>query len=303
MFGLRGEEAGSGLRRRGQEPREGVARVCANFPDAYWRERDRTETDPAEFHAALARGGWLCVALPEALGGSGLGIAEATVMMQTIAESGAGMAGGQAVHANIYATQPLARFGTPEQHARVVPAVLAGASCVCFGVTEPNAGLDTRRLTTTATRQADGSYRVTGAKVWITCAQVAAHMMLLARTSTPAAAAATAAASGSASDGLSLFCIDLDRSAPGLEMRRIRKMGGRAVDAHEVFFDGYAVPGDTLVGAEGGGFRAVLHGMNAERCLLASEALGLGFAALRRAADYARRRVVSAAPSPPSAAK
>ncbi|KAK4135799.1 putative acyl-CoA dehydrogenase [Trichocladium antarcticum] len=252
--------------------RDGVRRVCSRFPNAYWQEHDQLETDPTDFHAALARDGWLGIALPERLGGSGLGISEATIMMQTIAESGAGMAGAQAIHANVNATQPLARFGTAEQLRSTIPNIVSGKWRVCFGVTEPNAGLDTRRLSTTAARQPDGSYRVSGQKIWITCAQVAAKMILLARTTLR-----EAVPTRGDDDGLSLFCIDLDRSQPGLAMRRIKKMGGRAVDANEVFFDNYRIPADALIGAAGRGFRMVLHGMNAERCLLAGEALGLGW--------------------------
>ncbi|KAL1861701.1 hypothetical protein Daus18300_008670 [Diaporthe australafricana] len=265
--------------------REAVSAVCAQFPNTYWQEKDQREEDPKEFHAALARDGWLGIALPESLGGSGLGISEATMMMQTIAESGAGMAGAQAIHANVYATQPLARFGTPEQLGSVIPHVVSGRWRTCFGVTEPNSGLDTLRLATSAMRQADGSYRVTGQKIWITCAQVARKMMLLART-TPLAEV------GKPSEGLSMFCIDLDREQPGLDIRKIKKMGGRAVDANEVYFDNYAIPADSLIGEEGKGFKMILHGMNAERCLLAGEALGLGYAALTRAAEYAKDRTV-----------
>lgn len=264
--------------------RDAVLQICSRFPNTYWQEHDQQEKDPTSFHAALAKDGWLGIALPESLGGSGLGISEATMMMQSIAESGAGMAGAQAIHANVYATQPLARFGTPEQLRSTIPNIVSGKWRVCFGVTEPNAGLDTLRLSTAAVRQPDGSYRVTGQKIWITCAQVASKMILLART--------TPLEVKKKSEGLSLFCIDLDRSRPGLEMRRIKKMGGRAVDANEVFFDNYSIPEDALIGSEGQGFNISLHGMNAERCLLAGEALGLGYAALGKAASYARERTV-----------
>lgn len=265
--------------------REAVGHLCSRFPNTYWRERDLNEQDPSEFHEALAKDGWLGIALPEALGGSGLGISEAVMMLQTITESGAGMAGAQSVHANVYATQPLAKFGTEKQLATVIPNIISGKWRVCFGVTEPNTGLDTLRLSTTAKAQEDGSYRVTGQKIWITCAQVATKMILLART-TPLDQVRKP------SEGISLFCIDLDRTKPGLDMRKIKKMGGRAVDANEVFFDNYSVPADCLIGAEGQGFKIVLHGMNAERCLIAGEALGLGYAALTKAAGYARERVV-----------
>ncbi|KAM0254495.1 hypothetical protein ACHAQJ_006713 [Trichoderma viride] len=264
--------------------RQAVSEVCSHFPNTYWQEHDQKEQDPKEFHAALARDGWLGIALPETLGGSGLGISEATMMMQTIAESGAGMAGAQAVHANVYATQPLAKFGTEEQLQETIPGIISGKWRTCFGVTEPNAGLDTLRLSTTARREGD-EYVISGQKIWTTCGQVASKMILLART-TPYDKARKP------SEGLSLFCIDLDRTQPSLSMRKIKKMGGRAVDANEVFFDGYRIPAKTLIGEEGQGFKIVLHGMNAERCLLAGEALGLGYAALTRAASYARERIV-----------
>ncbi|KAF9775134.1 hypothetical protein IL306_006797 [Fusarium sp. DS 682] len=267
--------------------REAVSQVCQEFPNTYWQERDQQEKDPKEFHLALAKAGWLGIALPESLGGSGLGISEATIMMQTIAESGAGMAGAQSIHANVYATQPLAKFGSQEQLETIVPKIVSGDTRVCFGVTEPNAGLDTLRLATAAKKSADGSYyNVTGQKIWITCAQVASKMILLART-TPLEEVQKP------TEGLSLFCIDIgDRNKPGLDLRRIKKMGGRAVDANEVFFDNYQIPADSLIGEEGKGFRLILHGMNAERCLLAGEALGLGYAALKKATEYARERVV-----------
>ncbi|KAI1355719.1 putative acyl-CoA dehydrogenase [Xylaria sp. FL0043] len=265
--------------------REAVGAVCSRFPNTYWQERDQTEEDPKDFHAALAKDGWLGIALPESLGGSGLGISEATMMMQTITESGAGMAGAQAIHANVYATQPLAKFGTREQLESTIPNIISGKWRTCFGVTEPNTGLDTLRLRTFAKKQDDSSYSITGQKIWITCAQVARKMILLART-TPLEEVKKP------SEGLSLFCIDLDRSAPGLDMRKIKKMGGRAIDANEVFFDNYKIPANTLIGSENQGFKIILHGMNAERCLLAGEALGLGYAALKKAAEYARDRVV-----------
>ncbi|KAL2203569.1 acyl-CoA dehydrogenase NM domain-like protein [Sarocladium strictum] len=267
--------------------RDAVGQVCSEFPNTYWQEHDQEEKDPKEFHAALASSGWLGIALPESLGGSGLGISEATMMMQTIAESGAGMAGAQSIHANVYATQPLARFGSAAQLETTIPKIVSGDWRVCFGVTEPNAGLDTLRLSTTANKQSDGSYSVTGQKIWITCAQVASKMILLART-TPLEEVKKP------SEGLSLFCIDINRddAGNGLDLRKIKKMGGRAVDANEVFFDNYKIPADSLVGEEGKGFKMILHGMNAERCLLAGEALGLGYAALKKASTYAKERVV-----------
>ena len=209
-------------------------------------------------------------------------------MMQTITQSGAGMAGAQAIHANVYATQPLAKFGSKEQISTILPDIISGKSRVCFGVTEPNVGLDTTNLKTIAVREGE-NYRVSGQKIWITCAQVAKKMILLART-TPLDQVEKPI------DGLSLFCIDLEQDKAGLEMRKIKKMGARAVDANEVWFDNYMVPSSALVGEEGQGFRIILHGMNAERCLVAAEALGLGYAAVEKAAKYANERTVFSRP-------
>ncbi|KAL2410795.1 hypothetical protein ABEF95_002415 [Exophiala dermatitidis] len=233
--------------------RDAIQKICAQFPNEYWQQHDQTETDPKELHAALAADGWLGIALPEEFGGAGLGISEATIMLQTISQSGAGMAGAQSIHANVYATQPLAKFGNKEQLQSTIPNIISGQ------------------------------------KIWITCAQVASKMILLART-TPVEEVKKP------SEGLSLFCIDIDKSNPALELKKIKKMGGRAVDANEVFFDHYEVPADTLIGEEGQGFKIILHGMNAERCLLAGEALGLGYAAVEKAAKYARERVVFGRP-------
>lgn len=271
--------------------RDAILKITANFDNNYWQEHDRTETDPHELHAALAKDGWLGIALPEQYGGAGLGISEATMMLQTISQSGAGMAGAQSIHANVYATQPLAKFGNKAQLENTIPGIISGQHRTCFGVTEPNTGLDTLKLKTLAKKSSDGSkYSISGQKIWITCAQVATKMILLART-TPLEEVKKP------SEGLSMFCIDIPEDAKrtpgsGLELKKIRKMGGRAVDANEVFFDNYEVPSDTLVGKEGQGFKIILHGMNAERCLLAGEALGLGYVALEKAAGYAKERVV-----------
>ena len=270
--------------------KDAIEKICAQFPDEYWQQHDQTETDPKELHAALAADGWLGIALPEPFGGAGLGISEATMMLQTITQSGAGMAGAQSIHANVYATQPLAKFGNKEQLESTIPNIISGKERVCFGVTEPNTGLDTLRLKTFAKKSSDGSkYIVSGQKIWITCAQVASKMILLART-TPLEEVTKP------SEGLSMFCIDIDKSAPGLELKKIKKMGGRAVDANEVFFDNYEIPASTLIGEENKGFKIIMHGMNAERCLLAGEALGLGYAALEKATTYAKDRNVFGRP-------
>ncbi|KAI7351732.1 acyl-CoA dehydrogenase [Hortaea werneckii] len=270
--------------------RDAIFKICENFPDDYWMERDQTETYPHELHAALAKDGWLGIALPENLGGSGLGISEATMMLQSIAESGAGLAGAQSIHANVYATQPVSKFATEDQRDRFLRKIISGEWRTCFGVTEPNTGLETLKLKTLATPTQDGSgYHISGQKIWISSAQVATKMVLLART-TPLEEVKKP------SEGLSMFYIDFDLNAPGLEAKKIKKMGGRAVDANQVFFENYFVPKDALIGEEGQGFKIILHGMNAERCLLAGEALGLGYAALDKATTYAKERVVFGRP-------
>ncbi|KAI9731642.1 MAG: hypothetical protein M1818_007772 [Claussenomyces sp. TS43310] len=274
----------SGFTETQLQVREAISKICSRFPDEYWQKHDESGEYPHELHAALAKDGWIGIALPEELGGAGLGISEATMMLQTISESGAGMAGAQSIHANVYATQPVAKFATPEQRQEMLPKLISGSSRVCFGVTEPNTGLETLKLRTMAVKNGD-NYAISGQKIWISSAQVATKMVLLART-TPLEEVKKA------SEGLSLFFIDLDRTKPGLDLRKIPKMGTRAIDANEVFFDNYSVPTSTLIGLEGQGFKIVLHGMNAERCLLAGEALGLGYAALYRASNYARERTV-----------
>ena len=278
----------SGFTEEQMTVRDAILKICSNFPDEYWMECDQTETYPHELHAALAKDGWIGIALPEDLGGAGLGIAEATMMLQTIAESGAGLAGAQSIHANVYATQPVAKFASEDQRRRFLTKIISGEWRTCFGVTEPNTGLETLKLKTTAIKDGDG-YRITGQKIWISSAQVAQKMVLLARTTALEDVKKP-------SEGLSMFYIDLDKSQPGLDIQRIKKMGGRAVDANQVFFDNYYIPSDALVGNEGQGFKIILHGMNAERCLLAGEALGLGYIALKKATDYARERVVFGRP-------
>ncbi|KAF2674765.1 acyl-CoA dehydrogenase NM domain-like protein [Microthyrium microscopicum] len=270
------------------EVREAVSKLCSQFPDEYWMERDRKEQYPHELHAAMVRDGWIGIALPEELGGGGLGISEATMLLNTISQSGAGMAGAQSIHANVYATQPLAKFGTDQQNRDWIPDIIQGRSRTCFGVTEPNSGLNTLALTTTATRSGD-NYLISGQKIWISSAQVATHMILLART-TPVSE------SPKPTHGLSLFYIPFKPDNTTLTLTRIPKLGARAIDANQVFFDSYIVPADSLIGTLDAGFSYVLHGMNAERCLLAGEALGLGYAALKKATKYARERSVFGAP-------
>ncbi len=263
-----------------------VGRICSRFGDDYWLKKDKEGGFPHEFHQALAVDGWLGIAMPEAYGGAGLGVTEAAIMMQTIAESGAGMQGASSVHMNIFGLNPVVVFGTEEQKRRFLPPLIAGKEKSCFAVTEPNVGLDTTKLKTRATR--DGNrYRIDGQKIWISTAQVAEKVLLLART-TPFEEVKKP------TQGLSLFYTDLDRRY--VEVREIDKMGRKAVDSNQVFFDGLPVPVEDRIGEEGEGFRYILDGMNPERILIAAEAVGLGRVAIARAAQYAKERIVFGRP-------
>jgi acyl-CoA dehydrogenase len=224
--------------------------------------------------------------MPSEFGGAGLGISEAALMLQAIAQSGAGFSGASAVHMNIFGLHPVVVFGTHEQKSRWLPPIIRGHEIACFAVTEPDAGLNTLRLKTRAVRVGD-HYVVSGQKIWISTAQVAHKMLLLART-TPLEEVAKA------TRGLSLFYTDLDRSA--IDVREIEKMGRKAVDSNELFIDGLPIPVADRIGEEGCGFEYILHGLNPERILVAAEAVGLGRAALERAAAYAGERIVFGRP-------
>jgi acyl-CoA dehydrogenase len=266
--------------------RESVARVCARFDDAYWLERDTEGGFPHDFFAAIAADGWLGICIPEAYGGSGLGITEAALMTGAIAQSGAGMSGASAVHMNIFGLNPVVVFGTEEQKKRMLPPIAAGQHKACFAVTEPNTGLNTTQLKTRAVRHGD-RYVVDGQKVWISTAQVADKILLLART-TPLEEV------GKPTQGLSLFYTDFDRQR--IQVHEIAKMGRKAVDSNELFIEGFEIPLADRIGEEGRGFEYILHGMNPERILIAAEAVGLGRLALQRATDYAKERVVFGRP-------
>jgi acyl-CoA dehydrogenase len=265
-----------------QQIRETILKLCGGFDDAYWLEKDRSGEFPHELHAALAQAGWLGIAMPEEYGGAGLGITEAAVLMQAVAESGAAMSGASAVHINIFGLQPVVVFGSEEQKRRMLPPLIAGKDKACFAVTEPDAGLDTTALKVRAERRGN-DYVLSGQKIWISTAQVANKILILART-TPLEQVKRR------TEGLSLFYTDLDRSR--VAVRVIEKMGRHAVDSNEMFFDGMVVPAADRIGPEGDGFRSILHGMNPERILIAAEAVGIGRVALQRAAKYARERVV-----------
>lgn len=265
-----------------QAIRDAISRICARFDDAYWLRKDQEGSFPHDFHAAFAADGWLGIAIPEAYGGAGLGITEAVLMMQTVAESGAGFSGASALHMNIFGLNPVVVFGTEEQKERMLPPLIAGEDRACFAVTEPNAGLDTLRLKTRAVRDGD-RYILSGQKIWISTAQVANKMLILART-TPLEQVRRR------TEGLSLFYTDLDRRY--VTAHEIHKMGRSAVDSNQVFIDNLPVPVADRIGEEGKGFAYILHGMNPERILIAAEAVGLGRVALARAAAYAKERIV-----------
>ena len=258
-----------------------VTAICKRFDADYWRTKDRDGGFPLDFHAAFAKAGWLGIAMPVEVGGAGLGITEAAIMMRTISGSGAGMSGASAIHLNIFGLHPVVVNGTTEQKQRWLPPLIAGQHKACFGVTEPNTGLNTLKLKTRAERRGD-HYVVNGQKVWISTAQVADKILLLARTADPDPKAP--------SRGLSLFYTDLDRSR--IEVREIDKHGRKAVDSNQLFIDDLRIPVEDRIGEEGRGFEYILHGLNPERVLVAAEAVGLGRVALERAALYAKDRVV-----------
>jgi len=262
--------------------RDAIQKICAQYDDAYWRKRDKEGGFPEEFARSLAQDGWLGICIPEAYGGSGLSIADAAVMMRTVAESGAGMSGASAVHINVFGLNPVVVFGNHAQKQRMLPPMARGEVKACFGVTEPNTGLNTTQLKVRAVKRGD-RYLVDGTKVWISTAQVAQKILLLVRT-TPLEEVK------SPTQGLSLFYTDFDRSR--VRVQEIDKMGRKCVDSNELFFEGYEVPEEDRIGEEGRGFEYILHGMNPERILIAAEAVGLGKLALARATAYAKERVV-----------
>jgi acyl-CoA dehydrogenase len=262
--------------------RGAVEKICADFGDDYWLRKDREGGFPHDFHSAIAHAGFLGIAMPSEVGGAGLGITEAAILMQTVAESGGGLAAASSIHMNIFGLHPVVVFGSPEQRRRWLPPLIAGEHKACFGVTEPNAGLNTLKLKTRAVREGE-HYVVHGQKIWISTAQVAHKILLLART-TPIDEVKTPRG------GLSLFYTDLDRTK--IDVREIEKLGRKAVDSNELFIDGLRIPVEDRIGEEGKGFDYILHGMNPERVLLAAEAIGLGRVALKRASNYAKERVV-----------
>jgi len=262
--------------------RKSVAELCRRFDDQYWMEKDQAHEFPTEFYEAIASGGWLGITIPEEYGGHGLGITEATLLAEEVSRSGGGMNAASSIHMSIFGMHPVVVHGSEELKARTLPRIATGDLHVCFGVTEPGAGLDTPRISTFARRDGD-HYVVNGRKVWISKAMESEKILLLTRTSTYDEVEKK-------TDGMTLFLTDLDRAH--VDIRPIRKMGRNAVTSNELFIDDLRIPVEDRVGEEGQGFRYLLDGLNPERMLIAAEALGLGRVALDRAVRYATERIV-----------
>jgi acyl-CoA dehydrogenase len=262
--------------------REGVGAIVRSFGDDYWLARDEDGEFPREFHQAMARAGWLGITMPPEYGGAGLGVSEAVVMLHEVASHGGGMAAASTVHINLFGPHPIVVFGSPEQRQRWLPGLVEGRDQCCFGFTEPDAGLNTTAIKTFA-EKVPGGYIVHGQKVWTSTAQVANKIMLLTRTTRLEDCAKP-------TDGITIFYTELDRSK--IEVRRIAKMGRKAVDSNAIFIDGLFIPESDRVGEEGKGFGYILHSLNPERLLVAAEAIAIGQDALRRATRYARERIV-----------
>lgn len=262
--------------------REGVRAVASRFDDSYWLARDEDGKFPFEFRTAMAEAGWLGITMPTEFGGAGLGVLEAAVMMNEVARHGGSMAAVSSIHVNLFGPHPILVFGNDDQKKKWLPALVSGEDQVCFGVTEPDAGLDTTKIRTFA-RKVDGGYIVRGQKMWITTAQVSNKILLVTRTTKLEDCAKP-------TDGISVFYTDLDRSK--IEVTIIPKMARKAVDSNSLFIDDLFIPDEHLIGVEGKGFSYLLHSLNPERILVAAEAIGIGQEALRRASRYANERRV-----------
>ena len=261
---------------------DNVAKICSGFNDEYWSNCETDHHFPQEFVSAMVEGGWLGITMPEAYGGAGLGLTEALVMMHTVAKSGGALAACSSIHINLFGPHPIVLYGSDEQKQRMLPPIIDGTTKVCFGVTEPNAGLDTTSIETFAER-VDGGYRVNGRKMWTSGAQNAQKILLLTRTERKDNVK-------KATHGMTLFFTDLNRDH--VELQRIPKMGHAAVESNATFIDNLFVPEADRIGEEGKGFYYLLDSLNPERILVAAEAVGLGQDAVSRAAKYAGERVV-----------
>lgn len=265
---------------------ESVTQICSKFDDAYWSACDEDARFPEEFYRTMADNGWLGITMPEEVGGSALGVTEAAIMMHAVASSGGGQAAASALHINLFGPHSIVVHGSPEQKMRFLKPLVEGRQKACFGVTEPDAGLDTTSIKTFAKRTGDG-YIVNGRKMWTSTGQQAHKILLLTRT-------VPKQDCKKPTDGMTLFYTDLDRSK--IEVRRIKKMGRAAVDSNAVFIEDLFIPEEDRIGEEGKGFHYILDSLNPERVLVGIEAVGIGRDALRRAAQYARDRHVFGRP-------
>lgn len=266
--------------------RNAVAELAGKFSDQYWLDKDAAHEFPTEFYDAFARGGWLGITTPEEYGGHGYGITEASLLLEEVSASGGGMNAASSMHLSIFGLHPVIVHGSEDLKRRNLPRIVNGELHACFGVTEPEAGLDTTKITTFARRDGD-HYVVNGRKVWISKASESEKVLLLTRTTKFEDAEKK-------TDGLTLFFTDLDRDR--VDIRPIDKMGRNAVSSNELFIDELRIPVEDRVGEEGKGFKYILDGLNPERMLVAAEALGLGRAALRKAAQYGNEREVFGRP-------
>lgn len=265
---------------------ESVKRVCDQFDDDFWLEKERQHEFPHEFHAAMAEAGWLGITMPEEFGGAGLGVTDAALMMQIVGNSAGAISACSTIHINLFGPHAVIKHGTPQQKARILPPLIEGRDQVAFGVTEPDAGLDTTHIKTRAERKGNG-YVIHGQKVWTSTAQQATKILILART-TPIEACRKP------TDGMTLFYTDLDRQH--IQVTPIDKMGRNAVNSNSIFIDGLVVPGEDRIGEEGAGFKLLLDSLNPERILVAAEAIGVGRRALEKATNYANERRVFGRP-------
>lgn len=265
---------------------ESVRKVCSEFTDEYWMECDDKARFPEEFYNAMAQSGWLGITMPEELGGAGLGVTEAAIMMHAVAASGGGQSAASAIHINLFGPHAIVVHGSDEQKKRWLEPLIQGQEKACFGVTEPDAGLDTTSIKTFA-KKVDGGYIVNGRKMWTSTGQEAHKIVLLART-TPKEDCKRP------TDGMTLFYADLDRTK--IEVRRIKKLGRNAVDSNATYIDDYFIPDSDVIGEVGKGFYYLLDSLNPERVLVGIEAIGIGRAALDKAAQYAKERVVFGRP-------
>ncbi len=269
-----------------QDIQNAIKRIMANFDDDYWLETDRIGNYPHEFRKAIAEGGWLGICMPEEVGGSALGIMEATVMMEAVANSAGAQTAASAIHLNIFGPNVLVKYGTVEQRQTFLPPIISGDLMTSFGVTEPDAGLDTTQIKTFARRDGD-DYVINGRKIWNSCAQQADRILLLTRTE-------EAGKGDKRADGMTLFFCELDRSK--VEIREIPKMGRHAVNSNMLFIDDLRVPASDVVGEVGRGFYQLMDGLNPERILIAGEVVGIGRQAISRASQYAKDRSVFGRP-------